>query len=141
MGRYTKLTTEHTYRISMIMAPLLMVVAMLLITPQQQLLGSLEGSNLFLRSIAGEPASWNQSHLAMLIAMLLFPFAFIGLYRKMMAANFYLAMLGVTLAYAGVLLLVGQLTLDFVYGAIVSNGADLASASASCAVATALENC
>jgi len=49
-----------------------MVIAMLLISPQQQLLGSLEGTNLFLRSIAGEPGAWYVSHVAMLFAALIF---------------------------------------------------------------------
>ena len=124
MDRYVKFT-HYIYRFSMITAPLMMVVAMILLAPQQQLLASLEGCNLFLRSIAGEPGSWNASHVAMLLAVLLFPLAFIGLYRQLIPANFWMGVTGLTLAYVGFFMLGGQLAVDFVYGAITSNGADL----------------
>ena len=110
---------------AMIFGPFLMVIAMLLISPQQQLLGSLEGTNLFLRSIAGEPGAWYMSHVAMLFAALIFPLTFIGLYRSLIPCNFWFGVAGVVFGYIGAVLLCGQIALDFVYGALVANNGDL----------------
>jgi len=124
MQRFSKLSTK-ILQFAMISGPSLMVIAMLLIAPQQQLLGSLEGTNLFLRSIAGEPGAWHLSHVAMLFAAVVFPLAFIGLYRSLIPCNFWFAIAGLFFGYVGAVLLIGQLAIDFVYGALVANSGDL----------------
>jgi len=123
MERFTQLS-QRTLNFSMVAAPSLMVVAMILLAPQQANLQSLDGSNTFLRSIASETNAWNNSHIAMLVSMLLFPLAFLGLYRQLIPVNFWMGVIGLFLAYIGVFLVGGQLALDFAYGALVTGDGD-----------------
>ena len=118
--------TFNRLKIAMILAPMCFVISMIIIAPQQDSYLFLVGNgHAFLSSLKAENSAWTYSHIFMLVGCVLYLPAFFYMYQLVIRKNKLLGELFLAIAWIGVLGLIGQIAIDFVYG-VLSKQTDLA---------------
>ena len=111
--------------IPLMLAPLCFLLSMIIIMPQQLVLESSIGEpHRLLSSIKMEYQAWVNSHFLMLLGIIFYLPAFHMVCRNISQRNYILGSSLFFVAVIGVVGIVGQLAIDFVY-AVLSQQADL----------------
>ncbi|WP_323761440.1 hypothetical protein [Maricaulis sp.] len=112
--------TAYLTRIPMFFAGPTFAAGLAIMQPQMTALEGLSGPGAFLASLAAEPNAWLAGHLLMLAAAVLYLFAAIGIARELSGHRPVTARLLPVPMMIGTLGLVGNFTLDLVYGALAT---------------------
>lgn len=109
-----------THRIALFGAGTLFAAGLALMQPQMTALQDMSGAGSFMRSLAEQPNAWLNGHLVMLAAALLYILAGQAAGARVGERQPLLGAVTTLLFLVGGLGLVGNFTLDFVYGALAS---------------------